>query len=325
MTGQERNRQSVEALFSSKEIKSGIKKDPYVYAEAMNKVYKYANKEITNQPIEIIKIIDDGKHSGFLTFQFKSGNNVYQMTYDYGFGGEKGEAIIKKVVGGQVQSSRRPIKSSIVEENIPKKIKWYNKIFTVEKSPNVRGYEMIKLTDKDGVYTTTSKEAFLKMLNDKGCEIIQSSCRPIINRYEVERMIIRSSYLVESDAEWIESAGKWKALALAGILALGMASPLAAKTKKVAQAEINPQQKIDMICDAMSERGDTTIYLWDEDGSLTEEGKALQKALGELGRDDGFGFGPGVKSIAIELANHGITLVNEDGKPILKADGGFSW
>ena len=143
-------------------------------------------------------------------------------------------------------------------------------------------------------------------------KFVQSSHRPIMNRYEVERMIIKSSYLVESDAEWIESAGKWKALALAGILALGMASPLAAKTKKVAQAEINPQQKIDMICDAMSERGDTTIYLWDEDGGLTEEGKALQKALSELGRDDGFGFGPGVKSIAIELANHGITLVNED-------------
>lgn len=151
------------------------------------------------------------------------------------------------------------------------------------------------------------------------------SGRPLLSRYEVERMIIKSSYLTKSDAEWIESAGKWKALALAGILALGLASPAAAKAKNIKNQQIDPQQKIDMICDAMSERGDTTIYLWDDDGGLTEEGKALQKALGELGRDDGFGFGPGVKSIAQELAAHGITLVNEDGRPIMKADGGFSW
>lgn len=95
---------------SKKPIKSS--KDPYTYAEAMDKVYKYADKEITNQPIEIIKILDDGKRSGFLTFIFKSGNNTYQMTYDYGFGGEKSGAVIKKVVGGKIESSRKSIKSS---------------------------------------------------------------------------------------------------------------------------------------------------------------------------------------------------------------------
>lgn len=103
---------SMELYNSYRPIKSGIKKDPYAYAEAMDKVYQYADKKITNQPIEIIKILDDGKRSGFFTFIFKSGNNTYQMTYDYGFGGEKGGAIIKKVVGGEIQSSHRPIKSS---------------------------------------------------------------------------------------------------------------------------------------------------------------------------------------------------------------------
>ena len=106
MNGFERNRQSVEALFSSI--------DAQMYAGAMDKVKKYAGKRINSQPIEITKIIDDGKNSGFFTFQFKSGNDTYQMTYDYGFGGEKDEPLIKKVVGGEVQSSRRPIKSGWV-------------------------------------------------------------------------------------------------------------------------------------------------------------------------------------------------------------------
>lgn len=109
MNGFERNRQSVEALFNSI--------DAQMYAGAMDKVKKYAGKQINSQPIEITKIIDDGKNSGFFTFQFKSGNNTYQMTYDYGFGGEKDEPLIKKVVGGEVQSSHKPIKSEVVWEN----------------------------------------------------------------------------------------------------------------------------------------------------------------------------------------------------------------
>jgi hypothetical protein len=62
-----------------------------------DKIKKYAGKRINSHEIEEIKILDDGIRSGFLTFEFKSGNNKYKMTYEYGFGGKKGGVLIKKI------------------------------------------------------------------------------------------------------------------------------------------------------------------------------------------------------------------------------------
>ena len=169
MNGFERNRQSVEALFSSI--------DAQMYAGAMDKVKKYAGKQINSQPIEITKIIDDGKNSGFFTFQFKSGNDTYQMTYDYGFGGEKDEPLIKKVVGGEVQSSRRPIKSDYV-------ICYDNYGETGYVGPGIDGDvgKDIEKAMRFNTYDEAKKE--MELLQPEWCPLhiestIQSSRRPI--------------------------------------------------------------------------------------------------------------------------------------------------
>ena len=269
ITGTERNRQSLNMIFNSREIKSE-------HIEGF--LIDYNNPEADNY----IKELNDYCYSHQIQLQVNEFKQYIDITLDNQTFEERME--VEKLISKYA--------NILKSEYLAGGGRWFR---TVLKDTIVNSRRPIK------------------------------SGRPLLSRYEVERMIIKSSYLTESDAEWIESAGKWKAMALAGILALGLASPAAAKTKKIANQNIDPQQKIDQICDAMAERGDTTIYLWDDEGELTDEGKALQKALGELGRDDGFGFGPGVKSFAIELANHGITLVNEDGRPIMKADGGFSW
>ena len=83
-----------------------------VKAEALQKVKEYGGKRINDNSIEILEILDDGEYSGFLVFTFKSGNDIYKMTYDYGFGGKKDEPSIKKINSSrQINSSRRPIKS----------------------------------------------------------------------------------------------------------------------------------------------------------------------------------------------------------------------
>ena len=64
---------------------------------ALDKIKKFAGKKINSKPIEITKVEDEGKNSGFFTFEFKSGDDTYKMTYDSGFGGEKGGASIKKI------------------------------------------------------------------------------------------------------------------------------------------------------------------------------------------------------------------------------------
>jgi chromosome segregation ATPase len=64
---------------------------------AKDKIKQYAGKKINSNEISDIKILDDGERSGFFTFEFKSGNDKYKMTYDSGFGGEKGGASIKKI------------------------------------------------------------------------------------------------------------------------------------------------------------------------------------------------------------------------------------
>lgn len=64
---------------------------------AKEKIKQYAGKKINSNEISDINILDDGERSGFLTFEFKSGNDKYKMTYDYGFGGEKGGVSIKKI------------------------------------------------------------------------------------------------------------------------------------------------------------------------------------------------------------------------------------
>lgn len=78
-----------------KTTENGI--DENTKKEALDRIKEYAGKKINSKPIEITKIEDDGKNSGFLTFEFKSGDDTYKMTYDYGFGGEKGGASIKKI------------------------------------------------------------------------------------------------------------------------------------------------------------------------------------------------------------------------------------
>ena len=64
---------------------------------AKEKIKQYAGKKINSNEISDIKILDDGERSGFLTYEFKSGNDKYKMTYDSGFGGEKGGVSIKKI------------------------------------------------------------------------------------------------------------------------------------------------------------------------------------------------------------------------------------
>lgn len=84
-----------ESKTEEKSAESGINEN--TKKEALDRIKEYAGKKINSKPIEITKIEDDGKNSGFLTFEFKSGDDTYKMTYDYGFGGEKGGASIKKI------------------------------------------------------------------------------------------------------------------------------------------------------------------------------------------------------------------------------------
>ena len=84
-----------ESKTEEKSTENGI--DENTKKEALDRIKEYAGKKINSKPIEITKIEDDGVQSGFLTFEFKSGDDTYKMTYDYGFGGEKGGASIKKI------------------------------------------------------------------------------------------------------------------------------------------------------------------------------------------------------------------------------------
>jgi len=84
-----------ESRKEEKSAENGI--DENTRKEALDRIKKYAGKKINSKPIEITKIEDDGKNSGFLNFEFKSGDDTYKMTYDYGFGGEKGGASIRKI------------------------------------------------------------------------------------------------------------------------------------------------------------------------------------------------------------------------------------
>lgn len=95
-------------LTSSRKITSGrILED--VKAEALQKVKEYGGKRINDNPIEILEILDDGEYSAFLVFTFKSGNDVYKMVYDYGFGGKKDKPSIKKIESFRRISSARYI------------------------------------------------------------------------------------------------------------------------------------------------------------------------------------------------------------------------
>lgn len=69
----------------------------YFVKEAKDKIKNYVGKRINSKEITSIKVLDDGRRSGLFTFEFKSGNNKYKMTYDYGFGGKKGGVSIKKI------------------------------------------------------------------------------------------------------------------------------------------------------------------------------------------------------------------------------------
>ena len=85
---------------------------------AKEKIKQYAGKKINSNEISDIKILDDGERSGFLTFEFKSGNDKYKMTYDSGFGGEKGGVSIKKI---ESEESENKEEKKVIENN-PKSI-----------------------------------------------------------------------------------------------------------------------------------------------------------------------------------------------------------
>lgn len=74
---------------------------------AKDKIKQYAGKKINSNEISDIKILDDGERSGFLTFEFKSGNDKYKMTYDSGFGDEKGGASIKKIESEESENEKK--------------------------------------------------------------------------------------------------------------------------------------------------------------------------------------------------------------------------
>jgi len=93
---------------NKKAIKSGRILEN-VKSEALEKVKEYGGKRINSKPIEILEILDDGESSAFLVFTFKSGEDIYKMVYDYGFGGKKDKPSIKKINS----SLRKPIKSSL--------------------------------------------------------------------------------------------------------------------------------------------------------------------------------------------------------------------
>ena len=77
---------------------------------ALDIIKKYAGKTINKNPIKITQILDDGKRSGFFTFEFSSGKEKYEMTYDRGFGGKKGGVTIKKIESGKNTLTREDMK-----------------------------------------------------------------------------------------------------------------------------------------------------------------------------------------------------------------------
>ena len=94
---------------------------------AKDKIEKYAGKKINSNEISDIKILDDGERSGFLTFEFKSGNDKYKMTYDSGFGGEKGGVSIKKIESEESEAEKTQNRSEAMKGNQNAK-----KLFTSE-------------------------------------------------------------------------------------------------------------------------------------------------------------------------------------------------
>lgn len=107
--------------FDVKEIKIKTEKedeiDEDIKNKAIDKIKKYAGKKINSNPIEITKIEDDGKRSGFLTFEFKSDNDTYKMTYDYGFGGEEGGTSIKKIESEETEAEKTQNRSDAMKGN----------------------------------------------------------------------------------------------------------------------------------------------------------------------------------------------------------------
>ena len=141
------------------------KEDNSRYVEmAKEKIKQYAGKEINSNEISDIKILDDGERSGFLTFEFKSGNDKYKMTYDSGFGGEKGGVSIKKVEseesGADKPSKKEEKQYKETKKMLEDKIAEFDKQLKMfDNNPNENTKRLSKDIEKQ-------KKTYVKMLEN---------------------------------------------------------------------------------------------------------------------------------------------------------------
>lgn len=181
---------------------------------AKDKIKQYAGKKINSNEISDIKILDDGKRSGFLTFEFKSGNDKYKMTYDSGFGGEKGGVSINKIeseeseaektqnrsenarhFGTDWEESRKEIQSKLVE-NTDKMFEGYDKAKDV--------YEKLQSNlDKRKVDAELYRKYLGNQEEPEDVKDFRKWCDDVIEQYKKEVTYTPSKEII---SKWEETA-----------------------------------------------------------------------------------------------------------------------
>lgn len=127
---------------------------------------------------------------------------------------------------------------------------------------------------------------------------------------ELEYNNVTDISYITSAYQLIEEGANMKAMALAGLLALGSIFPASMSAmEKVKDSDMNAQQKIDLICKGIKKGSGGKINLFDNQGKLTQEGQKLKEALGER---DGYTPDPndweGMNELTKELNKQGIKI-----------------